>query len=99
MSEPKRLDRVRTTLRVTHYSRATEEGYIRWVVRFVRFQGTRHPAELGAPEVKRRRTRPVRKPTSPPPRSRLPHTGCNTSSGSGPMQAHQLRHVDNQPAQ
>lgn len=52
MSQPPRLlDQVRTTLRRLHYSLRTEEAYVGWIVRFVRFHGTRHPRELGAPEV------------------------------------------------
>jgi integron integrase len=38
-------------MRVRGLSRATEEAYTRWVVRFVRFHGLRHPEQLGAPEV------------------------------------------------
>jgi integron integrase len=34
-----------------HRSRRTEESYVRWVRRFVRFHGMRHPATLGEPEV------------------------------------------------
>jgi integron integrase len=36
---------------VRHYSRRTEEAYVGWVRRFVRFCGLRHPADLGAVEV------------------------------------------------
>ena len=38
-------------LRVRHYSRRTERAYSRWVVRFVRFHGLRHPVEMAEPEV------------------------------------------------
>ncbi|MGD8699965.1 MAG: integron integrase [Gemmatimonadales bacterium] len=51
---PKRaklLDQVRLALRVGHYSRRTEEAYVRWVRRFVLFHGRQHPAELGEQEV------------------------------------------------
>ncbi len=47
----KLLDQVRIALRVRHYSRRTEEAYVRWVRRFVIFHGKRHPAELGEQEV------------------------------------------------
>ena len=47
----KLLDQVRLTLRVSHYSRRTEEAYVRWVRRFVVFHGRQHPAELGEQEV------------------------------------------------
>jgi integron integrase len=43
---PKLLDRMRLAIRTRHYSRRTEEAYLGWVRRFVRFHGMRHPAEL-----------------------------------------------------
>lgn len=49
----KLLARVRQALRLRHYSRRTEEVYVAWVRRFVRFAGTRHPRELGQAEVTR----------------------------------------------
>jgi integron integrase len=51
MAARKLLDRVREAVRTRHMSRRTEEAYVVWIRRFVRFHGTRHPAELGAPEV------------------------------------------------
>lgn len=51
MSHPKLLDQVRNAIRVRHYSRRTEEAYVRWVLRFVRFHGKRHPSELGTVEI------------------------------------------------
>lgn len=36
-----------------HYSRRTEEAYVAWIRRFVRFHGMRHPAELGERDVAR----------------------------------------------
>jgi len=51
MAARKLLDRVREAVRVRHMSLRTEEAYVLWVRRFVRFHGTRHPAEMGAPEV------------------------------------------------
>lgn len=45
------LAAVRRALRIRHYSRRTEQAYVRWVRRFVRHCGLRHPAELGAAEV------------------------------------------------
>lgn len=47
----KLLARVRQALRLRHYSRRTEEVYVGWVRRFVRFCGLRHPRALGAAEV------------------------------------------------
>jgi len=40
-------------LRLRHYSPRTEEAYVHWVRRFVRFCGLRHPRELGTAEVTR----------------------------------------------
>jgi integron integrase len=48
---PKLLDRVRHAIRVRHYSPRTEECYVEWVARFVRFHGMRHPQEMGAAEI------------------------------------------------
>lgn len=42
---------MRDELRVRHYSPRTEEAYVSWVRRFVRFHGLRHPSELGADAV------------------------------------------------
>ncbi len=50
-SPPKLLDRVRAAIRVRHFSRRTEEAYLGWIRRFIRFHGLRHPADLGAAEV------------------------------------------------
>ena len=43
----KLLERMRRVLRTRHYSRRTEEAYLDWVRRFVRFHRYCHPAELG----------------------------------------------------
>ncbi len=45
------LDRVRSEVRKRHYSLSTERTYWAWIVRYVRFHGLRHPAEMGAPEL------------------------------------------------
>jgi len=45
------LDDLRAALRARHYAYRTEQSYVDWVVRFIRFHGTRHPRELGAAEV------------------------------------------------
>src|SRR6266487_305784 len=47
------LAQVRQALRLRHYSRRTEEVYVAWVRRFVKFCGMRHPRELGQAEVTR----------------------------------------------
>jgi integron integrase len=50
---PRLLTQVRQTIRLHHYSRRTEEAYVGWVRRYVRFSGMRHPAELSAEDVSR----------------------------------------------
>jgi integron integrase len=53
-SKPKRqklLDRVRSAIRLRHYSPRTEEAYAGWIRRFVIFHHKRHPAEMGDAEV------------------------------------------------
>lgn len=47
------VTQIRRTIRARHYSRRTEQAYVRWAQRFVRFHGLRHPAELGEAEVTR----------------------------------------------
>jgi integron integrase len=47
------LDQLRERIRYDHYSLRTEQAYVYWVRRFVRFQGLRHPRELGGGEVER----------------------------------------------
>lgn len=45
------LVELRRAIRARHYSPRTEEAYVAWVRRFVRFHGTRHPLDLGEPEI------------------------------------------------
>jgi integron integrase len=49
--KPRLLDRVRAALRLRHYSRRTEATYVAWIRRYIFFNGKRHPADMGAPEV------------------------------------------------
>ncbi|MEJ5240068.1 MAG: integron integrase [Anaerolineales bacterium] len=48
----KLLDQLREILRIQHYSYRTEEAYVDWVRRFILFHNKRHPAEMGAPEIR-----------------------------------------------
>lgn len=48
---PKLVDQVRAALRVRHRSPRTEEAYVHWIKRYIRFHGTRHPSQLGAAEI------------------------------------------------
>jgi integron integrase len=45
------LDAVRTALRTRHYSYRTEQAYVAWIRRYVRFHGLCHPRELGDVEI------------------------------------------------
>ncbi|KVW92642.1 integrase [Thiobacillus denitrificans] len=49
--QPKLLEQMRAVIRVKHYSLATEKNYLQWAKRFILFNGKRHPADMGAPEV------------------------------------------------
>lgn len=42
---------MRANMRLRHFSPRTEEAYIAWVRRYVRFHGLRHPAGMGNDEV------------------------------------------------
>ncbi len=53
LTAPPLLTQLRTAIRTRHYSPRTEEAYVQWVRRFIRFCGTRHPRELGAGDVTR----------------------------------------------
>lgn len=49
--EMKLLDRAREQIRLRHYSIRTEETYLGWMKRYIRFHKYRHPLDLGANEV------------------------------------------------
>lgn len=56
MSQSKRqrspfLQLVREAVRLRHYSFRTEESYVHWIVRFIRFHDYRHPRDMGKREV------------------------------------------------
>jgi integron integrase len=50
-SNPKLLTRLRSKLRLSRYSRRTEQAYANWVTRFVRYHKLTHPADLGESDV------------------------------------------------
>jgi integron integrase len=50
---PRLLDLVRNRIRVKHYSMRTEQAYVDWIRRFIRFNGNRHPAVLEPPDIER----------------------------------------------
>jgi len=49
--KPRLLDQVRSRLRVKHYSKRTEEIYVRWIVGYIRFHHLRHPAEMSEAHI------------------------------------------------
>src|SRR5262249_3021106 len=48
---PRLLDRLRHACRVRQYSPRTENCYVDWLTRFLRFHGLRHPSTMGGPEI------------------------------------------------
>jgi integron integrase len=47
----KLLDQMRDAIRLKNYSYRTEQSYVDWVERFIRFHNLRHPAEMNMPEI------------------------------------------------
>lgn len=45
------LAQVRAAIRLRHYSIRTEQSYVGWIVRFIRYHGHRHPREMRDAEV------------------------------------------------
>jgi len=48
---PRLLDQMRAKLRTRHYSYRTEQSYVAWATRYIRFHGLTHPAELEAVQI------------------------------------------------
>lgn len=48
---PRLVDQLRSAIRSRGYSIRTEQAYVSWVVRFIRFYGMRHPSEMDAQHV------------------------------------------------
>lgn len=53
MAKPKLIQRVREKIRKKNYSYRTEKAYVRWIVRFIKFCGTRHPLKIKPKEIER----------------------------------------------
>ena len=47
----KLLEQLRAAIRARGYSIRTEQAYVSWAVRYIRFHALRHPAELGEADV------------------------------------------------
>ena len=41
------MDQVRDVLRYHHYGYKTEQAYTAWIKRYIKFNQTRHPREMG----------------------------------------------------
>lgn len=52
-SAPRLLDLVCARIRFKHYSLRTEQAYVDWIRRFIRFHGNRHPSGLDDTDVVR----------------------------------------------
>jgi site-specific recombinase XerD len=48
---PKLLDQVRAKMRLLHHSIRTEESYVHWIARYIRFHGLKHPRNLGTQHI------------------------------------------------
>jgi integron integrase len=44
-------DQVRGVLRAKHYSYRTEQCYVQWILRYIRFHGIKHPNTMGTSEI------------------------------------------------
>lgn len=51
MASGKLLTRVRREIQRLNYSYKTQQAYVGWIVRFIKFHNTKHPADMGATEV------------------------------------------------
>ena len=49
--KPKLLAQVKGRMRARHLSPRTEQAYLGWIIRYIRYHGTRHPSELGEAEI------------------------------------------------
>ena len=49
--KPRLLGQVKGRMRARHLSPRTERAYLGWILRYIRYHGTRHPSELGEAEI------------------------------------------------
>ena len=49
----KLVDQIREVMRFHHYAYRTEQTYVDWIVRYVKFHGTVHPRTLGQADVEK----------------------------------------------
>ncbi|CAN5484780.1 hypothetical protein BH09GEM1_BH09GEM1_10400 [soil metagenome] len=48
---PKLLSQVRGRMRARHMSPRTEQAHVGWIMRYIRYHGTRHPSALGEEDI------------------------------------------------
>ena len=51
MIKTKLLNQLTNAIRAKHYSIRTEQAYVNWVNRFIRFHQKKHPERMGEPEI------------------------------------------------
>ncbi len=51
MAAQRLLDQVRERIRTRHLSYRTEQTYLAWILRFIRFHGIRHPKDMSTADV------------------------------------------------
>ena len=51
LKSSRQLDQLRERIRYLHCSLRTEEAYVYWVRDYIRWNGLRHPRDMGATEV------------------------------------------------
>ena len=49
--KPRLLTQVKGRMRARHLSPRTVQAYVGWIIRYIRYHGTRHPSELGETEI------------------------------------------------
>jgi hypothetical protein len=47
----KLMDQVHEVLRYHHYGLRTEDAYTKWIRWYIKYNGTRHPKEMGKKEI------------------------------------------------
>ena len=50
-AKPRLLDQVKGRMLARHLSPRTVQAYVGWIIRYIRYHGTRHPGEMGEADV------------------------------------------------
>lgn len=51
--EPKLIDQIKTVMKVYHFSKRTEEAYIKWIKEYIVFNKKIYPVNLGTNDISR----------------------------------------------